>query len=101
MISKVIVGKTSKACCRYVCTKPGAEILFAEGVRIDSYLNMTHDFRAIQGLRPQLKRAVLHTSVSFAYADQKKLSNDLMASIAKRYISKLGLDNNQVVCVRH
>lgn len=101
MISKVILGKSFKGCCRYVCGKPEAEILFFEGVRVDSIFNMAKDFSLIHGQRPNLKKAVLHTSVSFAYADQSKLSSELMTIIAKKYINKLGLGKNQVVCVRH
>ncbi|MCA6381201.1 MAG: relaxase/mobilization nuclease domain-containing protein [Cytophagales bacterium] len=101
MISKVIIGSTFKGCCRYVMLKPGAEVLFASGVRADKVLNTITDFDAIRSLRPGLKKAVIHTSISFAYEDKSKLTDEIMIQVAQAFLKKIGLHENQAVCVKH
>lgn len=101
MISKVIIGSTFKGCCRYVMLKPGAEVLFASGVRADKVLNTISDFDAIRSFRPGLKKAVIHTSISFAYEDKSKLTDEIMIQVAQAFLKKIGLHENQAVCVKH
>lgn len=101
MISKVIIGKTFKGCCRYVMNKPGAQILFSSGVREDSVSNTVSDFESIRNLRLGLKKVVLHTSISFAYEDAENLSDEKRVEVAKAFLKKMGLDENQAICVKH
>lgn len=99
MITKVVIGKSFKGCVGYVLSKPGAEILDFEGVRIESTKSITKDFTTIRNLRPQISNAVWHTSVSFAYED--KVDSDLMRKIARDYLEAMGLSSNQFLVVRH
>ena len=102
MISKVITGGASfRGCVRYVMLKPGAEVLFAFGVRTDKVLHTISDFDAIRSLNPGLKKAVIHTSISFAYEDKSKLTDEIMIQVAQAFLKKIGLHENQVVCVKH
>jgi hypothetical protein len=101
MISKVIIGSTFKGCVRYVLLKPGAEVLFASGVRTDKVLHTISDFDAIRSLRPGLKKAVIHTSISFACEDKSKLTDEIMIQVAQAFLKKIGLHENQAICVKH
>lgn len=101
MISKVITGATFRGCCKYVMNKAGAEVLFSRGVREDNVLHTISDFETIRNLRPGLKKAVLHTSISFAYEDVKNLNNNKRTEIAIAFLKKLNLENNQTICVKH
>ncbi len=101
MISKVIIGKTFAGCCKYVVNKKGAEILCANGVRQDTLPHTISDFQAVRNLRPTLKNAVMHSSISFSYEDSPNISNEKMNEIAKEFQKRLGMANHQSICVRH
>lgn len=100
MISKVITGGHFKACCRYVCEdKSRSEILFANGVREQTYHLMAWDFEAIQKLKPNKKKAVFHGILSFYPGE--KLSNEKMVEIGRRYLEELNIINTQFVIAKH
>ena len=44
MISKPVSASSFYHTCRYICNKPGAEIILTEGVRGYSYKVMADDF---------------------------------------------------------
>lgn len=97
MIVKVKVGSSFGGCVGYNLGRDGAEILHAEGVRIDTPQHMTEDFNHIRKLNPDLGKAVWHTSISFAPEDV--VTPELMQSIAKDYVDKFGLE--QYAVIRH
>ncbi len=101
MISKVILGKSFAGCCRYVQLKKGAEVLIANGVRTENPKETATDFEMIRELRPKLKTVVIHASVSFAHEDKPRIDNRLMIDVANRFMSKLGMEDGQYICVRH
>lgn len=101
MISKVIIGSTFEGCTKYVMLKPGAEVLFASGVRTDNVLHTISDFNTIRNLRPGLKKAVMHTSINFAYEDKINLTDEIMIQVAQAFLKKLGVHESQIICVKH
>jgi len=99
MISKPIPAHSFYHTCRYVCQKPGAEVLVTEGVRGHNYKVMAEDFIRQQQLRPSKAKACLHGILSFHPTE--KPSNEMMMDIARKYLERLGVVNTQFAIVKH
>ncbi len=99
MIGQVFIGKSFGGVVRYVLEKDQAQVLDECGIRSSNAILATQDFNAIRIQKPNIKNAVWHTSISFAYDD--KLSEEKMTSIGKDYLRKMGLNDNQYLMVRH
>lgn len=99
MIIKTKIGKSFGGCVNYLTEKDKAEILQAEGVRMDSPQHMTEDFNQVRKINPDLGKAVWHASVSFPEADRGKLTDEMMKNIAQDYANKFGLE--QYAVIRH
>jgi hypothetical protein len=99
MISKHIPANSFYHTCRYICTKPGAEVLLAEGVRGHDYKLMAADFEIQQQLRPSKHQACFHSIVSF-YPGEKP-SDEIMKEIAEKYLAGLGIVNTQYAVCKH
>ena len=65
MIGKSVPADSFYHTCRYICNKPGAEVLEVEGVRDHSYKLMAEDFERQQQLRPAKVKACFHGILSF------------------------------------
>jgi hypothetical protein len=65
MISKVVPADSVYHTCRYICNKPGSEILLTDGVRDFDYKQMAEDFINQQQLRPEKQKAFFHGILSF------------------------------------
>jgi hypothetical protein len=52
-------------------------------------------------LRPTRQSVVIHTSINFAYEDSKNLTNDKLKEIAKSFLNKMGLSENQSIAMKH
>lgn len=59
------------------------------------------EFQPAGKSRPSLKNFVGHISLSFAPEDTPKLSDKLMADIAKKYLRRMGIVNTQYIISRH
>jgi hypothetical protein len=99
MISKPIPAESFYHTCRYICLKPGAEVLVTEGVREQNYKVMAEDFIRQQQLRPSKAKACLHAILSFHPSE--KPSNEIMVEIARKYLERLGIVNTQFAVVKH
>lgn len=99
MISKVFNGHNFYHACRYICSKQGAEVLEAEGVRGHNYKYMADDFATQAGLRPSKKQACFHAVLSF-YPGEKP-SDELMAEIGRKYLERIGITNTQFAIAKH
>lgn len=99
MIIKTKLGATFKGCINYVLGKEDAQILKANHVSDELSRHIIQDFELIRSMRPRVKNAVWHTSVSFAHQD--KVTDDLMLSIASDYLKQMKLDSNQYIVVKH
>lgn len=80
-----------------------AEVLAASGVRTSSPEEMAADFELQRSMRPGLRRAVEHVSLAWPPGEADKLSNEVMAQAALRYMEQRGIDpaQTQWVLVRH
>ena len=99
MISKHATANSFFHTCRYVCVKPGAEVLVSEGVRGHDYTLMAEDFLAQQELRPQKEHACMHAILSF-YPGEKP-TDELIKEMATQYLKNIGIVETQYVIVKH
>lgn len=74
-----------------------ANIIASEGVDLTSNKSIVASFSLQAKSRPSLKNFVGHISLSFAPEDAPKLSDTLMADIAKEYLRRMGIVNTQFV----
>ncbi len=99
MIGQVTIGKSFGGVVRYVMEKDQAEVIDQSGIRSSDPVLATQDFNVIRSQKPNVKNAVWHTSISFAYDD--KLTRQNMISIGKDYLDKIGLADHQYLMIRH
>jgi len=99
MISKPIPADSLYHTSRYICQKPGAKVLIAEGVRGHNYKVMAADFIDQQQLRPSKEKAVLHAILSFHPSE--KPSDEIMMEIAREYLKRLKIVDTQFAVVKH
>lgn len=100
MISKILSGKSFGGLCRYLCQDQSrALVLEALGVRNYDHKLMAADFEEQRQLNPDLKNPVLHAILS--YYPGEKITDEKMKQIGKEYLKELGIQNTQVVIVRH
>src|SRR5687768_2262252 len=101
MIGKPIIGRSFGGCVRYLVNRQEATILEAEGVRVQSARSTTLDFNQQRQLNPGLGKAVGHTILSWSAEDKERLTDEIMASVAKEYMEKMGITDTQYLIVRH
>lgn len=101
MISKIFTGHSFKFACRYICNKPGAKVIAAEGVRGHHYAKMADDFNTQQLLHPGKKKACLHTILSFYPGEGERIGDEKMLEIAKKYLEEIGIKNTQYAITKH
>jgi hypothetical protein len=99
MISKVVPADSVYHTCRYICNKPGSEVLLTDGVRDFDYKQMAEDFINQQQLRPGKQKAFFHGILSFHPSE--KPSNEALQEIAGQYLQRLGIVNTQYSIVKH
>ncbi|CAM4341187.1 relaxase/mobilization nuclease domain-containing protein [Flavobacterium terrigena] len=101
MISKQIKGKDFYGVLMYNEKKINAGV----GTIIDTNINMgtviqqTKEFNLVRQLKPNLSKAVYHTSLNLPYSD--KLSDEEFSNLARDYLEGMGFDDNQYVVYRH
>lgn len=103
MIAKIIKGTDFGGVVSYMLDKREreAKILQANGVRSSSAREAACDFALQASMRPNVKKSVCHTILSFSAHDAKKLSDDKMVEIADEYLWRMGYGNTQSLIVRH
>ena len=99
MISKPVPANSFYHTCRYICNKPGAEVLLTEGVRGHDYKLMAADFETQQQLHPSKSQACFHSILSF-YPGEKP-SDEMMKEIAKKYLTELKITDTQYAISKH
>ena len=78
-----------------------ADIIASEGVDLTSNKSITASFSLQAKSRPSLKNFVGHISLSFSPEDAPKLTDGLMADVAKEYLQRMGIVNTQYIISRH
>ena len=76
-------------------------IIASDGVDLTSNKSIVASFSLQAKSRPSLRNFVGHISLNFAPEDTPKLSDWLMADIAKEYLRRMGIVNTQYVVFRH
>jgi hypothetical protein len=98
MIAKKKIGTGFRGAAEYDLGKHGGILLETNMASVKPSA-MAREFAAIKRLRPNLKKAVLHVSISAAPGEC--LTNAQWLEIGKRYLATMGLDKNQYVITRH
>ena len=79
-----------------------ARVLYAEGVRRDaSSHEIANDFALQASMRPNVKKPVCHTILSFSAEDAGRLDDQTMNNLALQYLQKMGYGDTQYLIVRH
>lgn len=104
MIVKIIKGTSFSGVLAYVLGKQEgkARVLYAEGVRRDaSSHEIANDFALQASMRPNVKKPVCHTILSFSAEDAGRLDDQTMNNLALQYLQKMGYGDTQYLIVRH
>ena len=100
MIGKIIAGSSFAATVGYVI-KEKSRILEFDGIEPPGVSDMVRDFKDQTLLNPRIKNAVGHISLSFSAKDADKLTDPVMAQIAREYMERMGIRDTQFLIVRH
>lgn len=104
MIAKIIKGTSFSGVLAYILGKQEgkARVLYAEGVRRDaSSHEIAGDFALQASMRPNVKKPVCHTILSFSAEDAERLDDKTMNNLALQYLQKMGYGDTQYLIVRH
>ena len=103
MIAKIRSGQGFAGLMDYVndIRNKKANIIASEGVDLTSNKSIAASFSLQAKSRPSLKNFVGHISLSFAPEDTPKLSDKLMADIAREYLRRMGIVNTQYIMGTH
>ena len=101
MIGKISKGAGFKGCVNYVLGKPDARLLAAEGVLTDSIQSITDCFQAQRMMKPNIRQPVGHISLSYAPEDVSRTTDEMLVSLAKEYMQKMGIRDTQYIIARH
>ena len=81
--------------------KDEAKILDSDGVLLGSVVNTADSFEYQRGLNPRCSQPVGHIALSFKPEDKEKLTDEMMAKIAREYMELMGIRDSQFILVRH
>lgn len=102
MTAKIVKGTNFSGAIGYMLSKKEkAEILKAEGVRIEPKELTAKSFELQASMHPTVKKPVWHISLNFSEKDKDKLTNEKMVEIAEAYLQKMNIKNTQYLIVRH
>ena len=94
-------GRSFGGCIEYNILKKKADILYADGVRIDKIAHTIDDFNTQRKMNPGLGQAVGHIALNWSPEDKQRLNDEKMISIAKEYLQKMKIQDTQVLIVKH
>lgn len=100
MMAKIVQGRGFKGVVNYVLDKNKAELLAADGLRLNGRDSIVQSFITQSSLNP-IAKPVAHISLDFSAQDKEKLTNRKMVEIAHEYMAKMGYSNTQFLIVRH
>ena len=101
MIAKIVKGASFRGCVQYVTGKDNATVLVSDGVLLGSVGNIADSFEYQRGLNPRCSKPVGHIALSFKPEDKEKLTDEMMAKIAREYMELMGIRDTQFILVRH
>lgn len=101
MIAKQIKGRDFYGVLAYNQKKvdKGLGCVIDRNITDQSVIMQTREFNSIRQLKPNLSRAVYHTSLSLPYSDN--LSDENFSNLAQEYLQGMGFDDNQYIVYKH
>lgn len=101
MIAKQIVGSGFRGVLKYndKKIKEGKGELIGTNMLGTDPKTLAKEFDLISALKPNVSKAVYHTSLSIA--PDEHLSNKQFQELGEKYLSKMGFDNSQYLIYRH
>lgn len=101
MIAKQIKGKSFYGVLSYNQKKvdKGEGTVLETNLSSDKVVMQTKEFNVVRQLRPNLSKAVYHTSLSLPYSDS--LSDKEFTDLARDYLEGMGFDDNQYIFYKH
>ncbi len=80
-----------------------ARLIDSKDVRLDSNATIAASMQGQADDKPgrQLANPVYHISLNFAIEDSARLTDHLMAEIAREYMRRMGIVNTQYIVCRH
>ena len=87
----------------YVNNPKKARLIDSKDVRLDNNATIAASMQGQADDKPgrKLKNPVYHISLDFAHEDTPKLTDSLMAEIAREYMKRMGIVNTQYIVCRH
>ena len=103
MIAKIKQGKGFGGLVSYAndIKNKDTNIIASEGVDLSTNKSIVASFNIQSKARPTLKAYVGHISLSFSPEDYKRMSDELIAEISRKYLQRMGIVNTQFVIFRH
>ena len=87
----------------YVNNPKKARLIDSKDVRLDDNAAIARSMQGQADDKPgrKLKNPVYHISLDFAHEDAPRLTDELMAEIAREYMKRMGIVNTQYIICRH
>ena len=87
----------------YVNNPKKARLIDSKDVRLDNNSTIAASMQGQADDKPgrRLKNPVYHISLDFAHEDTPRLTDELMAEIAREYMQRMGIVNTQYIVCRH
>ncbi|MDR0436989.1 MAG: relaxase/mobilization nuclease domain-containing protein, partial [Bacteroidales bacterium] len=102
MTAKIIKSPSFSRLINYMLNdKKNAKIIAIKDVNPFDKNMMIADFEMQAKMNNRVSKKIGHTSLNFMEEDTPLLSNELMAKIAKEYLTEMGIVNTQFVVVPH
>ena len=103
MIAKIKQGKGFGGLVSYAndIKDKDTNIIASEGVDLSTNKSIVASLNIQAKARPTLKAYVGHISLSFSPEDYKRMSDELIAEISRKYLQRMGIVNTQFVIFRH
>ena len=103
MIAKQVKGKDFYGVLMYNQKKvdKAEAIILDSNLASGSVVKQTKEFNVVRQLKPNLSKAVYHTSLNLPYSDSNKLTDEEFSSLGIAYLEGMGFDENQYIIYKH
>jgi hypothetical protein len=101
VIAKQKIGKDFYGVLFYNQKKVNAGFgsVLESNINSGTVIEQTKEFNIVRQQKPNLSKAVYHTSLNLPYSD--KLRDDEFSNLARDYLEGMGFDENQYIVFRH
>ena len=102
MMAKIVKAKSFQGVINYVLDKnKGTQIIDSNGLRLKDKASIINSFELQASMNNHVSKPVYHISLGFSAQDKEKLSNELMARIARDYMELMRIIDTQYIIGRH